>query len=226
MEIKKLSETTRGAGTFLIYSGSGAGKTYSLSTLPVEDTLIINIEHGLRTLDDLCPDMDVANIETMADMREVVKHIPDYKYIALDSISALANLALKEAKATTKDGRMAYMTMADKVEAIVNYFTKLPQAVILIAQEGRVNPEEAGLFNYSYTVELPGKKFAASLPFLVDFVWPVRVKQLETPEGTITDRRFQTNMDGDGAYLAKSRSQVFDTFEEVNWTNIFNKLNK
>jgi len=226
MEIKKLSETTRGAGTFLIYSGSGSGKTYSLSTLPTSETLIINIEHGLRTLDAICPDMDVANIETMQDMRDVVKHIPDYKYIALDSISALASLSLREAKAGTKDGRQSYLLMADQVENIVNYFVKLPQAVILIAQEGRVNAEEAGLFDYTYCPELPGKKFAASLPFLVDFVWALRVKQAETENGNVTERRFQTGMDGSGDYLAKSRSQAFNIFEEPNWKNIFSKLNK
>ncbi len=226
MEIKKLSDTTRGEGTFLIYGPSGSGKTFSLSTLPTVEALIINVEHGLRTLDAICPDIAVANIETMDDMRDVVQFLPDYRYIALDSISALSELALKEAMAENKDGRKAYMTMADKVAAIVDYFVRLPQAVIMIAQEGRVNQEDAGLFDYTFAPELPGKKFAASLPYRVDFCWSLRVKQVEGKDGLVTDRRFQTAMSGDGDYLAKSRSQAFEVFEEVNWENVFNKLNK
>ena len=63
MKIQKLRDINRGAGTFLLYSESGIGKTYSLSTMP-EETLILNVEHGLRTLDAICPDIDVANIVT------------------------------------------------------------------------------------------------------------------------------------------------------------------
>ena len=192
--------------------------------MPVDKTIIINAENGLRTLDDICPDIAVANVDSLDDLRDVVGMLEPYEYIGIDSISTIADLALREAQASTKDGRMAYGAMADKVYAIVETFNKLPQTVVYLAQEGRVNPEEAGLFNYSYCPELPGKKFASRLPYLFDFVWALRVRQTETLDGLETDRRFQTGMDGTGAYLAKSRSQRFELFEEVNFNNIFTKL--
>ncbi|OQY16641.1 MAG: hypothetical protein B6I36_10030 [Desulfobacteraceae bacterium 4572_35.1] len=226
MEIQKLKDVVRGSGKYLIYGSSGSGKTHSLSTMPVEKTLIINAEHGLRTLDDICPDLDVANIDSLDDLRDVVGMLEPYDYIGIDSLSTIADLALREAMELSKDGRKAYVAMADKVFGIVETFNKMPQTVIYLAQEGRVNPEEAGLFNYSYCPELPGKKFAARLPYLFDFVWSLRIRQTETKEGLVTERRFQTNMDGTGSYLAKSRSQRFDLFEEVNFASIFNKLNK
>ncbi len=224
MEIQKLKDVVRGSGKYLIYGSSGSGKTFSLATMPVKKTLIINAEHGLRTLDDICPEIDVANIETIQDLRDVVALLEPYEFIGIDSITTIADIALREAMASTKDGRKGYSIMADQVYNIVETFNRLPQTVVYLAQEGRVNPEEAGLFNYTYCPELPGKKFAARLPYFFDFVFALRVRQTETKDGMTTERKFQTEMDGSGAYLAKSRSQRFEMYEEINFTNIFNKL--
>jgi len=222
MEIKKLSATISGSGNFLIYGESGTGKTHSLSTLPIKKTLIISIERGLRTLQDICPDTDVAEIDTIQDMRDVFEMLEGYDCVAIDSISTVADMALKEAKEGTKDGRQAYMAMADTIYAIVESFNKIPQTVIYLCRAGRVNSEEAGLFNYSFCPELPGKKFAQMLPFLFDYVWPLRVKQADEE----VSRRFQTNMDGSGGYMCKSRSERLEIFEEINFVELFKKLNK
>jgi hypothetical protein len=90
----------------------------------------------------------------------------------------------------------------------------------LTAQEERVNQEEAGeKLDYVYSVQFPGKKFMNKVPYFFDFVFALRTRVND--EGEI-ERRLQTGLHGD--YLAKSRSQRLDLFEEVDWQNIFIKL--
>ena len=71
MEIQKLGDTVQGSGNFILYGPSGNGKTFSLQTLPENETLIVNLDNGLRTLRKSFADCDVANIESMDDMAQV-----------------------------------------------------------------------------------------------------------------------------------------------------------
>lgn len=226
MEIQKLSQTTRGSGKYLIYGNSGSGKTFSLSTLPLEKTLIINAEQGLRTLDEICPDISVANVESMDDIREAEEHFSDYDFIAIDSLSKIGEICLAEEMKKVSHGMKAYGNMGDIMDKMITTFLKLPQTVIFIAREERVNQENAGdgQIDHVLAPSLPGKKFAAKVVYYFDFVWAVRTKSTETENGSIIERKFQTTTIGDGGYLAKSRSQRFDDFETPDWSSLFNKL--
>jgi hypothetical protein len=219
MEIKRLVETVKGDGNFMLYGPSGSGKTYSLSTLPGK-SLILAAEKGLRTLVDICPDTDVAEINKMEDMREVFKIAQSHEYdtIAVDSLSELAELALDEAKKESKDGRQHYMLMADKIDGMIRAFNTLPTTIIWICQEDRVNQEDAGVLDYCIAPALPGRKYGMKLPYKLDFIFCMRNR---VEEGEVK-RAFQTGMHGD--YLAKARSTKLKTFEPANWEVIFNKL--
>ena len=222
MEIRKLSETVKGSGKFILYGPSGSGKTFSLSTLPPK-TIILAVEKGLRTLSDISPGLSVAEINSIDDMRDAYVHLAEnpgeFDYVAIDSISELAEIALNEAKNNSKDGRKHYMEMADTVTAIIKSFETLPQTVIFTAQEERVNQEDAGLLEYVIAPALPGRKFAQAIPYKLDFVFCLRTKLNDEGE---TERRFQTGLHGD--YLAKARSTKLDLFETADWQHIFNKL--
>jgi phage nucleotide-binding protein len=222
MEIKKVSETVTGHGNFILYGPSGVGKTYSATTLPGK-TLILSAEKGLRTLVELVPDMDVADINCIAEMREAhtfLKTSSDYQMVFIDSLSELGEMALNEAKATTKDGRQAYMLMADTIAAMIIAFNSLPMTVIFTAQEERIASELMGQVDYLYAPSIPGKSFMAKVPYKLDFVFCLRSRI--NGEGVI-ERTFQTGPNGD--YLAKARSQRLETFESPDWGNIFKKLN-
>ena len=222
MEIKKLTQTVTGHGNFILYGPSGSGKTFSATTIPGK-MLIVSAEKGLRTLVELMPDADVAEIDKLDDLREAYEYLSDkqhgYDVVLIDSLSEVGEMALQEAKKATKDGRQAYMTMADTVAGIIKSFNELPLTTIFIAQEERVANEMIGQVDYLYAPSIPGKSFMAKVPYKLDFVFCLRTR-LDT-EGKI-ERAFQTGPNGD--YLAKSRSQRLETFESASWEQIFNKL--
>lgn len=221
MEIKKLSQTVTDHGNFILYGPSGAGKTFSAHTIPGK-TLIVSAEKGLRTLVELAPGMDVAEIDNIAHMREVhamLKGRHEYEFVFIDSLTELGEMALTEAKATTKDGRHAYMMMADTIASMLKAYQELSITTIFTAQEERVANEMLGQVDYLYAPSIPGKAFRAKVPYKFDFVFCLRSRI--NSEGVI-ERTFQTGPNGD--YLAKSRSQRLDTFEAPNWGHIFKKL--
>jgi phage nucleotide-binding protein len=221
MEIKKLIDTVTGHGNFILYGPSGSGKTFSISTIPGK-VLILSAEKGLRTLAEIMPNADVVEVNTIEDMREahgVLSKGGEYDVVVIDSLSEIGEMALAEAKAATKDGRQAYMGMADTIGGLIKAYNELPCTVIFIGQEERVAAELIGQVDYLYAPAVPGKAFASRVPFKLDFVFCLRTKVDD--EGTMK-RAFQTGPNGD--YLAKSRSQRLELMEAPNWEHIFNKL--
>lgn len=222
MEIRKVKDTVTGHGNFILYGPSGSGKTYSAVTIPGK-TLILSAEKGLRTLVELAPDLAVAEINNMDDIREAAIFLATndhgYQTVFIDSLSELGDMALTEAKSKTKDGRQAYMIMADTIAGMINAFNRLPLTVIMTAQEERVAQETIGQVDYLYAPSIPGKAFMAKVPYKLDFVFCLRTRVVE--DGKI-ERAFQTGSNGD--YLAKARSQRLETFENADWQEIFGKL--
>ena len=165
-----------GYGNFILYGQSGSGKTYSAVTLPGK-TLILSAEKGLRTLAELAPDMDVADINSMADMREAAALLmqPGHGYdtVFIDSLSELGEMALAEAKALTKDGRQAYMLMADTIAGVIKTFNALPLTVIMVAQEERVAAETIGP---PVRAGSTGQGVRRACPYKLDFVFCLRAR--------------------------------------------------
>jgi phage nucleotide-binding protein len=222
MEIKKVTQTVTGHGNFILYGPSGSGKTFSAATLG-GNPLILSAEKGLRTLVEICPDMDVVEVDTIATMREAHTYLTtdeDHDIVLIDSLSEIGEMALLEAKEAVKDGRQAYMTMADTIAGMIKSFNELRQTVIFVCHEERVADEMIGQVDYLYAPSIPGKKFMTKVPYKLDFVFCLRTKV--DNEGKVS-RTFQTGPNGD--YLSKSRSQRLETFEAADWSHIFNKLN-
>jgi len=221
MEIKKLSETIKGNGTAILYGPSGSGKTMSLATLPQDETLIISTERGLLTLMDIAPNLGVLEVSTMNEMREAfgIAAKSNYKYIAIDSLTKLADICLVEEMEKTKDGRRAYVELSNMMTKIIDSCLALDKTIILTAQEERVHQEDAGLLDYVFAPSVPGRKYANKLAYFFDFVFALRSR---VDEDGKTERRFQTGLHGD--YLAKSRTQKLELFEDANWTHIFAKI--
>ena len=221
MEIKRLYETLGGSGKFILYGPSGSGKTRSLGTLPNDETLIISAEKGLRSLKKVSPDMAVAEVKTMDDVTQVYMEIlkGDYPYIAIDSLTKIADFCLAEEMAKTKHGMQAYGAMNERMTGMIDSFIDLPYTVIMIAQEDRVHQELVGTLDYVIGPAIPGKKYQTKLAYFFDFVFCMRTKKEE--DGSIM-RAFQCGLHGD--YLAKSRDPDLDTFEDADWQVIFDKL--
>lgn len=221
MEIKRLSDTLGGAGKFILWGPSGSGKTYSLRTLPEDETVIISVERGLRSLRKAVPDMAVLEVSTMDEMRDAfttaMEH--DFPYIALDSLSKLAEICLAEEMLKTSHGQKAYGKMGEILTKVIDSFILTDRTCILLAQEERVNPEMAGFLDYVYAPSVPGKKYQTKIAYFFDFVFCMRSQLNDKGE---LEHRFQTGPNGD--YLAKSRDPNLETFELPDWNAIIQKL--
>lgn len=218
MEIKKLSEVVHQSGVkALLYGQSGSGKTYSISTI-TGDKLILSAESGLRSLKDIAPDIDVAEINTLDDAREAYNEIKksDYETIILDSISEIAEQVLISEKGKTKDGRQAYGELQAIVIPIIKSFRDLNKNVIFTAKMEKTQTDTGAML---YGPGMPGNRLKSEIPYLFDEVFCLRLKEDEN--GKIK-RAFQTGTDF--THEAKDRSGKLAQFEPADWSVIFNKI--
>lgn len=231
LEIKKIKDVSAEGAMCLIYGYSGCGKTHILSTLPHDKTLVINSDRGTRTLSKIAPEIDTCHVSTLEESHCIPRILGPYKYVCFDSLTAFAELLLIQFKGLKTnggkqmDGRKAYGMMGESITKMLYHFSTMPHIFIILAQDQRVNFEDAGVFDYCYCPEIPGKSYSRGLPFRFDFVWPIRTKLIEDEEGNeVQSRRVQTNMIGDGEYLAKTRGNELDLYEEADLSRIFEKL--
>ncbi len=220
MEIKKLKDVVDESGFKAILIGeSGAGKTYSISTLG-GNPLILSAEKGLLTLKDLVPDMDVVKLNSMADMRDAIISLrddTDHDTIIIDSLSDVAEEVLAYEMTQNSHGMKAYGALADTMIKMVKAFRDLPKNVIFLCKQVDILDNEG---NVTREARMPGKKVGPELPYLVDFVFYARSKRGE--DGNIM-RTWQTV--DDEIRCGKQRGGKLADYEEPNWANIFDKVN-
>ncbi|MCP3685782.1 MAG: ATP-binding protein [bacterium] len=197
--------TTREASKFikcLVYGESGMGKTWLIKTCP--KPLIISAEKGLMTLSD--QDIPVIEINTYEDLEEAFEFVTtreeakEFETICFDSISDIAENVIADLKAEYPDPRKAYGDMADKLLAMVKKFRDITNKnIYFIAKAKRVKDDFTGIT--SWMPSAPGKQLAQALPYLFDYVFPLRMGV--TGDG-VEYRYLQTNQDIQ--CIAKSRS--------------------
>ncbi len=218
MEIKKVSQTAREHGIkALVYGLAGSGKTTLATTTPEPDkTLILSAESGLLSIRD--SDVDTAQIKTIADMEEAYEFLQDSKYtwVIIDSLSEIAELVLVDEKAQSRDGRMAYGNLADRMIAICKMFRDIKGVNIIAIAKEQVEMDAVG--ETRFIPMFPGAKLAKELPYLFDMVLCLRVRG----EGEEIQRRLQCQPDEQ--YPVKDRSGCLDMFELPDWTIINNKI--
>ena len=205
----------------LVYGQAGAGKTVLCATTPdLSKTIILSAEAGLLSIADA--DIDVINISSIEDIMEAYRWLTtdpqglSYEWICLDSISEIAEVVLNAAKKSSKDGRMAYMEMQEKMEDVIRAFRDLPRNVYFSAKMESYQ-DEAGVVRYQPM--LPGKRLPAGLAYFFDEVLFLRVEK--DAEGNPV-RYLQTQPDI--KYHAKDRSGKLDTQERPSLKVIYNKI--
>lgn len=192
----------------LVYGQAGAGKTSLIPGLP--SPLILSAEAGLLSISDT--DLPVAEIGSMADLEEAYSWLSlsddakQYKSIALDSISEIAEVVLSSEKKASKDPRQAYGAMQEKMAEIIRAFRDLPGRHIYMSAKLEKSQDEMGRILYSPS--MPGNKTGQALPYFFDEVLALRVEKDD--EGR-TQRALMC--DSDGLWLAKDRSGRLDAWE-------------
>ena len=220
MEKKRTSDITNNGMSVLVYGLSGSGKTSLIRTLPGK-VLILSAEAGLLSLRDTDIDyVDIHNIDELIEAYTYIASNPDcYDCVVIDSLSEVGEVILASEKKSTKDVRMAYLTMQDQVMDLVRAFRDLPLTVYMTAKIDRIRDDITG--RVMFAPSLPGQKCSQNLPYYFDEVLCLRCEDNE--EGKPM-RFLQTFTDS--SYCCKDRSGVLLPFEEPDLGSIFRRINE
>lgn len=175
MKIVNLQERLMEATlNIVVYGQAGAGKTSLIKTLPGR-VLVVSAESGLLSLRGF--DADVAEVATVDDLRAVhgvlVKGGHGYDWVAIDSLSEIAEIVLATEKAKTPDPRKAYGTLVDQMMAVCRSFRELPINVYMSAKAERMKDESTG--RMLEVISMPGSKLTNQIPYLFDEIFRLAV---------------------------------------------------
>jgi len=227
MQIIPLQQAIETTGVkVLTYGFAGVGKTTLIATIPGKG-LVLSAESGLLSLRQriaagtMAGAVDVVVVSTIDDVREayavLAKAGHGYDWVALDSVSEIAEVVLTSEKAKTKDPRQAYGALIDAMGSLLRAYRDLPLDVYFSAKAERVKDESTG--KVTVQVLMPGAKLAQAIPYLFDEVFHLVV--VEDKEGN-SARWLQTARDARSD--AKDRSGVLDAFEPADLGHVLRKI--
>lgn len=207
---------------FLVHGPTDAGKTRLCATLPHDETLIISAEAGLLSLRDV--DIKAIEIDTVADLEEAYRFVTGseeakgFRWIALDSITEIAERVLSDEKKRVNDPRQAYGALIDHMGDLVKSFRDLAAFnVYMSCKQERVRDDATGAMLYGPS--MPGSKLGPALPYWFDEVFALRK---HTDQDGNTTRALQTR--GDAQYTAKDRSGSLQRYEDPDLSMIAEKI--
>jgi phage nucleotide-binding protein len=218
IQIKRTGAVAANGVKLLVYGQSGAGKTTLIKTLP--DPIVLSAEGGLLSLHDA--DLPYIEISDMASLQEAYKWLlsdegKQFKSVALDSISEIAEVLLNAEKKVAKDPRQAYGAMQEQMADIIRAFRDLPGMNVYMSAKVEKTQDEMGRILYSPS--MPGNKTGQSLPYFFDEVLALRV---EKDADGVTQRALMC--DSDGLWLAKDRSGKLSAWESPDLGEIISKI--
>jgi len=215
INLRRTSQASANGVKILCYGQSGAGKTSLIKTLP--NPIVLSAEGGLLSIADA--DIPFIEIASMDDLREAYSWVleSEYKSVALDSISEIAEVVLNTEKKATKDPRQAYGAMQEQMADIIRAFRDIPGRHVLMTAKLEKTQDEMGRVLYSPS--MPGNKTGQSLPYFFDEVLALRVEK--DGEGN-TQRALMC--DSDGLWLAKDRSGKLSSWEAPDLGEIISKI--
>jgi phage nucleotide-binding protein len=203
----------------LVYGAAGAGKTSLIPTLP--SPLVLSAEGGLLSIKGA--DVPFIEIKSMDDLKEAYQWLTEseeaaqFKSVALDSISEIAEVVLTAEKATAKDPRQAYGALQDQMQMIIRAFRDLPGKHVYFSAKMEKAQDETG--RILYAPSMPGNKLAQQLPYFFDEVLALRVEK--DAEG-VPQRALMCA--SDGLWSAKDRSGRLDAWEGADLGAVINKI--
>ena len=215
INLRRTSQASANGVKILCYGQSGAGKTTLIKTLP--DVVVLSAEGGLLSIQDA--DLPFLEITSMEELREAYSWVmeSDFKSVALDSISEIAEVCLNHEKKVNKDPRAAYGAMQEQMADIIRAFRDIPGRHVLMTAKLEKTQDEMGRVLYSPS--MPGNKTGQALPYFFDEVLALRVEK--DAEGN-TQRALMC--DSDGLWLAKDRSGKLGTWEAPDLGAIISKI--
>lgn len=202
----------------LVYGQAGAGKTSLIKTLP--NPVVLSAEGGLLSIADA--DIPFIEINSMQSLEEALawctsEEAGQFKSIALDSISEIAEVCLSHEKRIAKDPRQAYGAMQDAMAYIIRAFRDLPGKHVYFSAKLEKTQDEMG--RILYAPSMPGNKTGQALPYYFDEVLALRIEK--DADGQ-TQRALMC--DSDGLWTAKDRSGKLEAWEAPDLGAIIDKI--
>jgi len=218
INLKSTGSMSANGVKLLVYGQAGAGKTSLIKSLP--HPIVLSAEGGLLSIQDA--DLPYIEITSMADLKEAYEwvtgeHGSNFKSVALDSISEIAEVVLNHEKKVNKDPRAAYGAMQEQMADIIRAFRDLPGKHVYMSAKLEKTQDEMG--RVLYAPSMPGNKTGQSLPYFFDEVLALRVEK--DSEGN-TQRALMC--DTDGLWLAKDRSGKLGAWEAPDLGEIIAKI--
>lgn len=231
MQVKTLTQAVKDNGIkILVHALAGAGKTVLCATTGVK-TLMISAEGGLLSIvgavdtgllpESVLEDMEVLEINNITDLDEAYNYAVrnNHSWVAIDSISEIADVLLSNELDKSPDPRQAYGALINEMGKILRKFRDIPgKNVIMTCKQQRQKDDDTGLT--MYLPSMPGAKLHQSIPYLFDEVFTIRMVKDEETKADY--RMLQTSRDRN--YEAKDRSGKLEMFEEPNIFNIMKKI--
>jgi phage nucleotide-binding protein len=216
INLKKTGSLSANGVKLLVYGQAGAGKTSLIKTLP--QPIVLSAEGGLLSIQDAdLPYIEINSMETLREAYTWLTETNDYKSVALDSISEIAEVCLNYEKKINKDPRAAYGAMQEQMADIIRAFRDLPGMHVLMTAKLEKTQDEMG--RVLYAPSMPGNKTGQSLPYFFDEVLALRVEK----DGDGNTQR-ALMCDSDGLWSAKDRSGKLSPWEAPDLNAIIAKI--
>ena len=205
----------------LVYGPAGAGKTRLCATAP--NPVIFSAEGGLLSLRQF--NLPYAEIKTMSDLQQCYNwaissnEARQFQTIALDSVTEIAEVCLRNEQANTRDGRKAYGELLIKIVGVVRDFRDIPgKHVIITAKQEWAKDDTTGMMVFAPM--MPGSKLGPQLPYFFDEVFQQCVFVNQQTKARIEALRTRA----DNQNVAKDRSGALDEWERPDLNAIYNKI--
>lgn len=219
INLKSTGTLSQNGVKLLVYGQAGAGKTSLIKTLP--EPVVLSAEGGLLSIQDAdLPFIEISSMEALKEAYEWLTNSAEakqFKSVALDSISEIAEVVLNFEKKATKDPRQAYGAMQEQMADIIRSFRDLPGRHVYMSAKLEKTQDEMG--RVLYAPSMPGNKTGQALPYFFDEVLALRVEKDQ--EGQ-TQRALMC--DSDGLWLAKDRSGKLEAWEAPDLGAIIEKI--
>jgi AAA domain len=200
----------------VVYGGPGVGKTRLAASMPTP--IIISAEQGLLSLADV--NVSFIEVSSLKEWDETYRwakssaEANNYESICLDTLAEIAEVLVAELKPQFKDGRQAYMALADSMMPMLRKFRDLKgKHTLFTSKLIRVQDEESGVVTEELL--MPGKVLGTQIPYLVDEYF-----KLETDKKGISMLQTAPSR----LSFAKDRSGALDNPEKPDMSIIINKI--
>lgn len=202
----------------LCYAFAGSGKTTLINTLP--EPVILSAEAGLLSLSGSdIPFIEITDIATLRDAYNwlLSPEGSQFKSVAIDSISEIAEVVLNAERKLTKDPRQAYGAMQEQMADMIRAFRDLPNRHVYMTAKCEQQKDETGKILYSPS--MPGNKTGQAMPYFFDELFALRCEK-DAEGNTVRALMCQP----DGLWQAKDRSGKLDAWEAPDLGEIIRKI--